>query len=163
MKTEAMKDRATTGLVPKLRFPEFRDAEPWKPVSLGKASTPITERVGARKFTPVSISAGIGFVPQAEKFGRDISGNQYQLYTLVSDGETYSPALRPDWYENRQQMRDAAWAQIPGGLTEVADTGLAYEFAAPGVGYISIARMNASPSLGTSREAFAAKAFAPVA
>lgn len=87
MKTGATKDKATTGLVPKLRFPEFRDAEPWKPVSLGKASTPITDRVGERKFTPVSISAGIGFVPQAEKFGRDISGNQYQLYTLVSDGD----------------------------------------------------------------------------
>ncbi|WP_236748396.1 restriction endonuclease subunit S [Acidovorax carolinensis] len=35
----------------------------------------------------MSISAGIGFVPQAEKFGRDISGNQYQLYTLVKDGD----------------------------------------------------------------------------
>ena len=74
-------------LVPKLRFPEFRRAEPWKPISLGEASTPVTERVGERKFTPVSISAGVGFVPQAEKFGRDISGNQYQLYTLVSDGD----------------------------------------------------------------------------
>ena len=74
-------------LVPRLRFPEFRRAEPWKPISLGEASTPVTERVGERKFTPVSISAGVGFVPQAEKFGRDISGNQYQLYTLVSDGD----------------------------------------------------------------------------
>ena len=26
-------------------------------------------------------------MPQAEKFGRDISGNQYQLYTLVRDGD----------------------------------------------------------------------------
>jgi type I restriction enzyme S subunit len=87
MKTKAMKDRATTGLVPKLRFPEFRGGGPWNLVSLGDASIPITERVGERKYTPVSISAGIGFVPQAEKFGRDISGNQYQLYTLVSDGD----------------------------------------------------------------------------
>ncbi len=47
----------------------------------------MTERVGERKLTPVSISAGIGFVPQSEKFGRDISGNQYQLYTLVRDGD----------------------------------------------------------------------------
>ncbi|MBN6743163.1 hypothetical protein JKG47_22330 [Acidithiobacillus sp. MC6.1] len=60
-------------LVPKLRFPEFRGAEGWKSVTLQEASTPVTERVGARKLTPVSISAGIGFVPQAEKFGRDIS------------------------------------------------------------------------------------------
>ncbi|MBU2721295.1 restriction endonuclease subunit S [Acidithiobacillus ferridurans] len=74
-------------LVPKLRFPEFRGAEGWKPVTLEEASTPVTERVGERKLTPVSISAGIGFVPQAEKFGRDISGNQYQVYTLVRDGD----------------------------------------------------------------------------
>ncbi|MDF3905986.1 restriction endonuclease subunit S [Paracoccus sp. AS002] len=74
-------------MVPKLRFPEFQDAPAWKPVSLRKASVPVDERVGERKLTPVSISAGIGFVPQAEKFGRDISGNQYQLYTLVRDGD----------------------------------------------------------------------------
>jgi type I restriction enzyme S subunit len=82
-----MKDEAPPTLVPKLRFPEFRGREPWKPVTLQEASLPVTERVGERKLTPVSISAGIGFVPQAEKFGRDISGNQYQLYTLVRDGD----------------------------------------------------------------------------
>ena len=86
-KTNASKEEAKPALVPKLRFPEFRGAEAWKPITLQEASTPVTERVGARKLTPVSISAGIGFVPQAEKFGRDISGNQYQLYTLVSDGD----------------------------------------------------------------------------
>jgi type I restriction enzyme S subunit len=75
------------GLVPKLRFPEFREAGEWELITLQQASVPVTERVGQRKLTPVSISAGIGFVPQAEKFGRDISGNQYQLYTLVSDGD----------------------------------------------------------------------------
>ena len=79
--------KTTAELVPKLRFPEFRGAGAWKPVNLEEASTPVTERVGERKLTPVSISAGIGFVPQAEKFGRDISGNQYQLYTLVKDGD----------------------------------------------------------------------------
>ena len=73
--------------VPRLRFPEFREAGEWKPVSLRRASVPVHERVGERKLTPISISAGTGFVPQAEKFGRDISGNQYQLYTLVRDGD----------------------------------------------------------------------------
>ncbi|WP_288060292.1 restriction endonuclease subunit S [Thiomonas sp.] len=86
-KANAAKDEARPARVPKLRFPEFRGAEGWKPVTLQQASTPVTERVGERKLTPVSISAGIGFVPQAEKFGRDISGNQYQIYTLVSDGD----------------------------------------------------------------------------
>ena len=82
-KTTATKEEATPALVPKLRFMEFLEAAGWKPITLEKASTPVTERVGKRKLTPVSISAGIGFVPQAEKFGRDISGNQYQVYTLV--------------------------------------------------------------------------------
>lgn len=85
--TTATTEEARPALVPKLRFPEFRGTEAWTPVTLQKASMPVTERVGERKLTPVSISAGIGFVPQAEKFGRDISGNQYQLYTLVSDGD----------------------------------------------------------------------------
>ena len=87
MKNTATKDDGKLALVPKLRFPEFRGAVGWTPVALGEASVPVTERVGERKLTPVSISAGIGFVPQAEKFGRDISGNQYQLYTLVRDGD----------------------------------------------------------------------------
>lgn len=85
------KSTAATGggaaLVPKLRFSEFQDSPAWELVSLRKASVPVDGRVGERKLTPVSISAGIGFVPQAEKFGRDISGNQYQLYTLVRDGD----------------------------------------------------------------------------
>lgn len=86
-RTTATKEETKPALLPKLRFPKFRGEEAWKPVTLQEASTPVTERVGERKLTPVSISAGIGFVPQAEKFGRDISGNQYQLYTLVSDGD----------------------------------------------------------------------------
>jgi len=86
-KTTAKKEEGTPTLVPKLRFPEFRGEEAWKPVTLQEASTPVTERVGEKKLTPVSISAGIGFVPQSEKFGRDISGNQYQVYTLVRDGD----------------------------------------------------------------------------
>jgi type I restriction enzyme, S subunit len=87
MRTTATQTGSKPALTPKLRFPEFRDAPEWKPVSLGEASVPVEERVGERKLTPVSISAGIGFVPQAEKFGRDISGNQYKLYTVVRDGD----------------------------------------------------------------------------
>jgi type I restriction enzyme, S subunit len=86
-KSNAVENDSKPALVPKLRFPEFRDATGWNPVSLQNASVPVVERVGQRKLTPVSISAGIGFVPQSEKFGRDISGNQYQLYTLVRDGD----------------------------------------------------------------------------
>lgn len=75
------------GLVPRLRFPEFLNAGAWSTPTLADISAPVEERVGDRILTPVSISAGIGFVPQAEKFGRDISGNQYRLYTVVRDGD----------------------------------------------------------------------------
>jgi type I restriction enzyme S subunit len=85
--TDIPKKESGSALVPNLRFSEFRGAEEWKPISLEEASTPVTERVGERNLTPVSISAGIGFVPQATKFGRDISGKQYQLYTRVRDGD----------------------------------------------------------------------------
>ena len=74
-------------LVPRLRFPEFKNTAEWQSPTLDEVSEPVEERVGERKLTPVSISAGIGFVPQAEKFGRDISGSQYKLYTVVRDGD----------------------------------------------------------------------------
>lgn len=73
--------------MPELRFPEFSARPGWDSIVLSDATTPVTERVGKRKLTPVSISAGVGFVSQAEKFGRDISGSQYGLYTLVRDGD----------------------------------------------------------------------------
>lgn len=82
-----MTKEGKTTVVPKLRFPEFRARPGWESTQLGDASTQVTERVGERKLTPVSISAGVGFVPQSEKFGRDISGNQYSLYTVVRDGD----------------------------------------------------------------------------
>lgn len=82
-----MAKECNTAVMPKLRFPEFRRSVGWKLVSLEDASVPVAERVGDKELTPISISAGVGFVPQTEKFGRDISGNQYRLYTLVRDGD----------------------------------------------------------------------------
>ena len=74
-------------LVPRLRFPEFQGAGEWAVPELQEISVPVDERVGDRHLIPVSISAGIGFVAQAEKFGRDISGSQYRMYTVVRDGD----------------------------------------------------------------------------
>ena len=92
-----------------------------------------------------------------------LTGLDDEHLTLSRAGETFSPALRPDCYANRLEMRAVTRSSIPGGLTEVADTGLSYGFAAPGVGYVSIAHMKVLPGFGTSLEAFAAKAFVPVA
>ena len=75
------------GLVPKLRFPEFRDDAEWVATPLRQLCTPISEKVGNAKLTPVSITAGKGFVSQASKFGRDISGEQYRNYTFLRKGD----------------------------------------------------------------------------
>ncbi|WP_026351622.1 restriction endonuclease subunit S [Hymenobacter aerophilus] len=73
--------------LPKLRFPEFREAGAWEALTLKEISDPITEKVGKLVLPPVSISAGTGFVLQADKFGRDISGAQYKNYTLLRKGD----------------------------------------------------------------------------
>ena len=63
-------------IVPKLRFPEFGTSEGWKKYKLRELADRITKKVGDNKLVTLSISAGIGFVSQAEKFSRDISGKQ---------------------------------------------------------------------------------------
>ncbi|HFD86248.1 MAG TPA: restriction endonuclease subunit S [Gammaproteobacteria bacterium] len=72
---------------PRLRFPEFRDAGPWEVKRLGEVATRVTEQVGSKKLTPVSITASCGFVPQTTKFGRDISGKQYAKYIRLRRGQ----------------------------------------------------------------------------
>ena len=74
-------------LVPQLRFPEFRKAGEWNNYKLSQLSERITEKAGGQKLTTVSITAGFGFVSQAEKFGRDISGAQYKNYIRLKKGE----------------------------------------------------------------------------
>ncbi len=76
-----------SSLVPRLRFPEFRDAGAWEAKRLGELTNRITERIDSKKLTPVSITSGAGFVSQAEKFGRDISGRQYEKYIVLKEGQ----------------------------------------------------------------------------
>lgn len=74
-------------IVPKLRFPEFGTSEGWKKYKLRELADRITKKVGDNKLVTLSISAGIGFVSQAEKFSRDISGKQYCNYIYLKKGE----------------------------------------------------------------------------
>lgn len=74
-------------LVPKIRFSEFTSTGEWDKFTLRKLSERIIEKVGGRKLTTLSISAGVGFVSQAEKFSRDISGKQYQNYIYLRKGD----------------------------------------------------------------------------
>ena len=59
----------------------------WTSRPLSSIVEEITETAGTRKVETVSISAGIGFVNQAEKFGKELSGKQYEKYTVLHRGD----------------------------------------------------------------------------
>lgn len=82
-----MNKNKKTALVPRLRFPEFVSTGEWQAYKLEEIADRLTEKVGDRQFTTLSISAGIGFVSQAEKFSRDISGKQYKNYIFLKKGD----------------------------------------------------------------------------
>lgn len=59
----------------------------WRFAELREIAQPITETAGVRIIETVSISAGVGFVNQAEKFGKELSGKQYEKYTVLHQGD----------------------------------------------------------------------------
>lgn len=77
------KHKVKKALVPRLRFPEFRDAEGWTTEPLGSVASISTEKVGDKSCIPMSITAGVGLVSQLEKFGRIIAGSSFKNYLLL--------------------------------------------------------------------------------
>lgn len=82
-----MKKENKSALMPKLRFPEFRDAEGWTTETLGSVASISTEKVGDKTCIPMSITSGIGLVSQMEKFGRIIAGSSYSNYLLLKKND----------------------------------------------------------------------------
>jgi len=74
-------------LIPKLRFPEFRDGPGWDAEKLGSIASLITEKTGNKKCVPMSITSGVGLVSQQEKFGRTIAGNQFKNYLVLQKND----------------------------------------------------------------------------
>lgn len=70
------------GGVPALRFPEF-GSRTWHIKELSKIASLIKERARNGSYTPMSITSGVGLISQKEKFGRDISGSQYDSYFVI--------------------------------------------------------------------------------
>ena len=73
------------GVVPALRFPEFDNY--WDIKEMSKIANLIKERARNGNYTPMSVTSGVGLVSQKEKFGRDISGNQYSSYFVIRKGD----------------------------------------------------------------------------
>lgn len=59
----------------------------WDLKPLGMIVDEITQTAGTEMHETVSISAGIGFVNQAKKFGKELSGNQYEKYIVLHKGD----------------------------------------------------------------------------
>lgn len=69
-------------LVPRLRFPEFMKAE-LDVTTLGKISSIIKEKAGECEYILMSVTSGVGLIPQKEKFGREIAGDSYKNYVVI--------------------------------------------------------------------------------
>ena len=59
----------------------------WDCVHISQIAEPITVKVGNSIYETLSISAGVGFVNQAKKFGKELSGKQYEKYTVLKRGD----------------------------------------------------------------------------
>lgn len=59
----------------------------WSVAKLSNITEEITQEAGTQVYETVSISAGIGFVNQAEKFGKELSGKQYEKYKVLHKGD----------------------------------------------------------------------------
>ena len=59
----------------------------WEIKRLDQIAEKITAVAGRNTYETLSISAGIGFVNQAKKFGKELSGKQYEKYTVIKRGD----------------------------------------------------------------------------
>lgn len=93
MKTKAMKDRATTGLVPKLRFPEFRGAEEWTNKQLGELFSDRQE-AGRSGLPLLSLMDKEGIVPQEDSNRKNNSNSDKSKYLRVVPGDIAYNTMR---------------------------------------------------------------------
>jgi type I restriction enzyme, S subunit len=74
-----------SGLVPKLRFPEFHGAEGWEQKTLSTIAVPVTERaVQGEKGNVLSLSVEHGIVLQSEFFGKKVAGDNSERYLKIT-------------------------------------------------------------------------------
>lgn len=59
----------------------------WDEAKISDVATELTETAGDKEYETLSISAGIGFVNQAKKFGKELSGKQYEKYIVLHKGD----------------------------------------------------------------------------
>ncbi len=85
MKMMRARDKKKGALVPRLRFPEFNGE--WRSHPLGELAFIIKEKAGDRKCILMSIMSGVGLIPQTDKFGKEIAGQQYKNYIILNKND----------------------------------------------------------------------------
>lgn len=105
-------------ILPKLRFSDFTAFPKWDIVELGDLCIPITEKVGEKKLTLMSVTSGVGLVPQLEKFGREIAGNAYKNYYAIKKNDfAYNKSATKQYPEGYISMlTDYEEAALPNSI-----------------------------------------------
>lgn len=104
MTDSTMEQDATTALVPKRRFPEFRGADGWKQVALNSIADPVRERaVQSENNEVLSLSAEYGLVLQGDCFGKKVAGDNIERYLKI---------VRNDFVYNDRATKASAFGTI---------------------------------------------------
>lgn len=105
-------------ILPKLRFSDFTAFPKWDIVELGDLCIPITEKVGEKRLTLMSVTSGVGLVPQLEKFGREIAGNAYKNYYAIKKNDfAYNKSATKQYPEGYISMlTDYEEAALPNSI-----------------------------------------------
>ncbi len=113
-KTSGTKEGAKPALVPKLRFPEFREAEGWEETTLNEIADPVTKRaIQGEEDNVLSLSAENGIVLQSEFFGKKVAGDNSERYLKIA---------RNDFVYNDRTTKASTFGTIkrlskhPGGI-----------------------------------------------
>lgn len=91
-KSHAMKEAAEHTRTPKIRFPEFRDAERWKETELLTIARPVSGRaINGNADKVLSLSGEHGIVLQSDYFGKKVAGDNAERYIkIVRDDFVYN-------------------------------------------------------------------------
>ena len=79
-----MKPEKKRQLMPKLRFPEFRDRPAWQEKKLHKIAKSVSDKAADSDANKtLTLSSEYGIVPQNEYFGKKIAGKNVDRYTKI--------------------------------------------------------------------------------
>ena len=82
------KDKKIGTLVPRLRFPEFRNAGEWENIQLSKIALPVSERATDGDADAVlTLSAEHGVVNQGTYFGKKVAGSDVKRYIKIKNND----------------------------------------------------------------------------